>query len=164
MNGGAARPEGAAPAAARRSLLVRSLLYAWAGPVTLVGLGAALAVALSGGRVRVVDGVVEASGGLLSRLFPRMVPRLHLWAVTLGHVVLAEHAGSAERTRRHERVHVRQYEKWGLLFPLLYGASSARALLRGGDPYRDNAFEREAFAGEEERVAAAVAGRGEGAG
>jgi hypothetical protein len=40
---------------------------------------------------------------------------------------------------------VRQYERWGILFPILYVASSAIALLRGGSAYRDNVFEREAF-------------------
>lgn len=125
--------------------LGRALLYAWASPVTLVGLLLALLVRATGGTVRRVSGVVEASGGLLVRLFPRIHPRLHLLAVTLGHVVLAEHEESAERSRSHERVHVAQYERWGLLFPLLYFGSSAWALLRRRDPYRDNAFEREAF-------------------
>lgn len=125
--------------------LLRTLLYAWASPVTLVGLLLALLVRATGGTVRRVAGVVEASGGLLGGLFPRIHPRLHLLAVTLGHVVLAEHEESAERSRAHERVHVAQYERWGLLFPFLYFGSSAWALLTRRDPYRDNAFEREAF-------------------
>jgi hypothetical protein len=49
------------------------------------------------------------------------------------------------RCRNHERVHVRQYERWGPLFPPLYLLSSAAALVRGMDPYRDNRFEQEAF-------------------
>jgi hypothetical protein len=42
-------------------------------------------------------------------------------------------------------VHVRQYERWGVLFFPLYAASSLWQLARGRDPYRDNRFEREAF-------------------
>lgn len=130
------------PLAAR---FLRGALYAWASPVTLVGLLVALLVRATGGTVRRVDGVVEASGGVLARLFPRVLPDLHLFALTLGHVVLAEHQESAERSRSHERVHVAQYERWGLLFPFLYLGASAWALLRRRDPYRDNPFERQAF-------------------
>jgi hypothetical protein len=68
-------------------------------------------------------------------------------AITLGHVILgADHATLAS-VRSHEQVHVRQYERWGVLFFPLYLGSSALAWMRGGDPYRDNAFEQEAFAG-----------------
>jgi hypothetical protein len=41
-------------------------------------------------------------------------------------------------------MHVRQYERWGPFFPLLYLLASFEALIRGGDAYRDNRFEREA--------------------
>jgi len=71
---------------------------------------------------------------------------MSIGAITLGHVVLAQDQATLERSRIHERVHVRQYERWGLLFPLLYLGSSAGALLRGGNAYEDNHFEREAFA------------------
>jgi tetratricopeptide (TPR) repeat protein len=47
--------------------------------------------------------------------------------------------------REHERVHVRQYERWGPLFIPLYLAAAAIAWWKGLDPYRDNPFEREAF-------------------
>ena len=40
---------------------------------------------------------------------------------------------------------VRQYERWGPIFPFLYLLSSAAALVCGLDPYRDNRFEQEAF-------------------
>jgi hypothetical protein len=51
-----------------------------------------------------------------------------------------------DHCRTHELVHVRQYERWGPLFVPAYLASSAIIWLRGGDPYRDNPFEREAYA------------------
>ena len=48
--------------------------------------------------------------------------------------------------RCHEHVHIRQYERWGALFVPAYLAASAWQGLRGGAPYRDNVFEREAYA------------------
>jgi hypothetical protein len=124
----------------------------WAGPTSLFGLLLA-PLALAGGarrrgRVRVVGGVVEASGGLLAPLLSRGNPWFPIQAITLGHVVLGVSAEVLDRCRAHERVHVRQYETWGPLFPLLYLASSAAALRRGGEAYGGNAFEREAFAAE----------------
>ena len=44
----------------------------------------------------------------------------------------------------HEHVHVRQFERWGLLFPILYVLASFRALLTGKRFYWDNVFEIEA--------------------
>jgi hypothetical protein len=134
------------PAASLR----RAARRAWAGPVTLAGLALA-PLALIGrgrGRVWVVRGVVEASGGLLGPLLARGNPWFPIQAITLGHVVLGVSAEVLDRCRVHERVHVRQYERWGPLFPLLYLASSAAALGRGRAGYADNAFEREAFARE----------------
>jgi hypothetical protein len=37
-------------------------------------------------------------------------------AITLGHVVLATTESALKKTRSHERVHVRQYERWGPFF------------------------------------------------
>ena len=92
--------------------------------------------------------MVEASGGLLAPLLARGNPWFPIEAITLGHVVLGVSAAALDRCRIHERVHVRQYERWGPLFPLLYLASSAAALGRGRAAYSGNAFEREAFAAE----------------
>lgn len=102
--------------------------------------------------MRVVDGVIEASGGLLAPLLSRGNPWFPIHAITLGHVVLGVSAEALGRCRVHERVHVRQYETWGPLFPLLYLASSAAALGRGRGAYAGNAFEREAFAAERGRA------------
>jgi hypothetical protein len=41
--------------------------------------------------------------------------------------------------------HVRQYERWGPLFVPAYLLCSAFIHCRGGDGYRDNPFEREAY-------------------
>jgi hypothetical protein len=130
--------------------LGRAARRVWAAPVSLAGLVLAPLALVAGrrGRVRIVRGVVEASGGLLTPLLSRGNPWFPIQAITLGHVVLGVSAEALERCRVHERVHVRQYERWGLLFPLLYLASSAAAVRRGRGAYDGNAFEREAFAAE----------------
>ncbi len=65
--------------------------------------------------------------------------------MTLGHVVLGLNPSTLEATRAHERVHVRQCERWGPFFLPAYGLASLLAAVRGGDAYRDNRFEREAY-------------------
>ena len=102
-------------------------------------------VIISGGKVSVASGVIEAEGGILRFLLSRIRPHLKLDAMTIGHVIIGRNRESLTRCRSHEHVHVRQYERWGPLFPLLYLLASAAALLRGMDPYRDNRFEQEAF-------------------
>lgn len=117
----------------------------WALPLTLIGLVVAVAGILTGGRVAVVSGAIEAHGGVIRRGLRRVpVGSGGAGALTLGHVVLGADEAALTRSRRHERVHVKQYEKWGLAFPFAYAASSLGALLRGGHPYRGNRFEKEA--------------------
>jgi hypothetical protein len=126
--------------------IIRFARYAWAAPATAVGLAAALFAFLLGAHARVVDGVVEVGGGRLAAWVARLPKALRFEAITLGHVVLgATHTALCE-LRAHERVHVRQYERWGLLFFPLYLGSSLVQCLRGRDPYLHNRFEREAFA------------------
>jgi hypothetical protein len=123
----------------------RVFAYLWAAPVSAAALPAIPLALLTGGSARILDGVLEVEGGALSALLSRGLPGFPISAITLGHVVLAADAGAHYRCRTHERVHVRQYERWGAAFPLLYLASSLSALLRGGSVYRDNAFEKAAF-------------------
>lgn len=66
-------------------------------------------------------------------------------AITFGHVVLARDAAALDSSRTHERVHVRQYERWGPLFIPAYLLISLFLLLSGRDSYRENFFEKEAF-------------------
>jgi hypothetical protein len=123
-------------------IVVKSaVVRGWAAPVTLVGLIVAALVAVLGGRVDRVDGVIEAGGGALGRWMRRFT---RIDAITLGHVVIGTSAAALECWRAHEHAHVRQYERWGALMPLLYAASSLREWRRGRDPYRHNVFEREA--------------------
>ena len=66
--------------------------------------------------------------------------------MTMGHVVFGQTDAALDITRRHEHVHVRQYERWGPLFVPAYLAASALLYLRGRDGYRENPFEIEAYA------------------
>ena len=93
-----------------------------------------------------VEGAIEAHGGWVAGLLRRGLPMLgSAAAMTLGHVILGRDAACLQQSRRHEHVHVRQYERWGPLMLPLYFLSSALAYCRGQDPYLDNAFEREAY-------------------
>lgn len=127
---------------------IRFAQYAWSLPNSALGvLLVALALA-SGGRAARVCGVLEAHGGLVAFMLRRLVPlRGGASAMTLGHVVVARDIDCLERTRAHERAHVRQYERWGPLFLPAYLGASLMALVRGQHYYRDNHFEKEAVAG-----------------
>ena len=120
--------------------------YAWAALPSLIGLALACPALACGATARRAGGTVEVAGRPIARTVARMPPRLRFGAITFGHVVLGVDHAVLASVRPHEQVHVRQYERWGPLFLPLYLASSAVELARGRDPYRDNRFEREAFA------------------
>ena len=124
--------------------LVSFLRYCWVLPVSCIGLLLIPFVIVSGGAVKVAAGVIEAEGGILRFLLSHR-RFFMIDALTIGHVIFGKNRESLKRCRDHEHVHVRQYERWGPLFPFLYLLSSAAALVRGMDPYRDNRFEQEAF-------------------
>lgn len=116
---------------------MRCIGYLWALPVTLVG----LLLAMSGGSVRVRGGIVESWGGPAAWLL-----RGGRWhrggaAMALGHVILARDADCLARSRSHELVHVRQYERWGPLLPPAYWLIGAWLRLRRRDPYLDHPLE-----------------------
>ena len=93
-----------------------------------------------------MDGVIEVHGPWLRWALRHLVPlRGGAAAITFGHVVLARDQASLDWTRAHERVHVRQYERWGALFVPAYLAAGLWVALRGGHAYFDNPFEREAY-------------------
>jgi len=125
------------------------LRYLWALPNTLIGLALALTGLAGGGRARVFRGVLEVHGPGIRRLLERIAPAgLSIQALTLGHVVLGRDDRALDRTRDHEEVHVRQYERWGPAFLPAYLVSSLLAVWRGGDSYLHNRFERAALARE----------------
>ena len=123
-------------------LLVR---YLWASPNTLIGLLFVPAAMLARGRVRVVDGVLEAHGPLIAAILRHCVPIAGgASAVTFGHVVIARDSWSLDTTRAHERVHVRQCEVWGPAFIPAYLMAGLWALMNGTGAYSGNYFERQA--------------------
>lgn len=124
----------------------RLLIYLWTLPTTLPGLLAVALTLLTGGRAKVHSGVLEAHGGFAA-FFLRYLTLLPggASAMTLGHVVIARTDELHELTRAHERVHVRQCERWGPLFLPAYLLCSLWIAIKRGDAYRDNPFEREAF-------------------
>jgi hypothetical protein len=129
--------------------MLRLLRYLWASPVTLLGVLIALVSRGSGGSLQRVEGVLEVAGGwpawVLRRGFPFSGA---VAALTLGHVVVGVSLNALTATRAHERAHVRQFERWGVLLLVLYPLAGLLAWVRGGNPYRDNPFEREARAEE----------------
>ncbi len=127
---------------------MKRLAYLWAAPASLVGLLLAATLIAGRGRMRWHGGVLEVAGGvpgwLLSRHLPGSGP---VAAITFGHVVLARSSAALDDTRRHERVHVAQYERWGVLFLVAYPLASLWAWVQHRHPYLDNVFEVEARAG-----------------
>jgi len=127
----------------------RLLRYAWAAPCTLVGLCAALLTLPFHPRFRVVEGIIEVTLGL--------VRKQRFSAITLGHVVLAVTDAELDRLRTHEHEHVRQYERWGIVFFVAYPLSSLWQAVNGRRPYEDNWFEvraREAARNEQQQKVA----------
>lgn len=106
----------------------------WASPGSLVGL---LLVPFFRGR-RTVRGILVCEGAD----WPRRIG-FRYRAMTLGHVVLCVD-NLDEGTLEHELVHVGQWERWGIAFPLAYLASTLSALIRGEHFYRGNSFEAQA--------------------
>ena len=124
---------------------VPAVRYLWALPNTLLGLLFLTAAVGRGGRIRIVDGVVEAHGPLLATALRRCVPIPGgAAAITFGHIVLGCDSFSLAITRAHERVHVRQCETWGPLFIPAYLAAALWAWVTGAGAYEGNYFEREA--------------------
>lgn len=126
--------------------MLQIVRYVWALPATLLGLFFVPLAWLSGGRVALVDGVIEIHGGLVRWFLRRRLPGVGCAsAMTLGHVIIGRDLECLSRSRRHEHVHVRQYERWGPLMLPIYLIASGVLYFRGLDPYLDNPFEQEAF-------------------
>ncbi len=124
----------------------RTLGYLWAGPNTALGLCVVPLTLLTGGRVQQRRGALEVYGGAATFLLRYgTLLKAGASAMTIGHVILGRDVECLDRCRDHEHVHVRQYERWGPFFLPAYLAASVIAGLRGGDMYRDNAFEVEAY-------------------
>ncbi len=124
--------------------------YLWAGPWTLLGLSLGLLGVATGGSYQRIGGAIEFHGGILPNLLRRAPIPNGASAITIGHTVLGRSSTELSQCRDHEQIHIRQYERWGPFFVPAYLSCSAYVWLRGGDPYRDNPFEREAYGEERE--------------
>jgi len=128
-------------------MLFRFLRTLWTLPTTSVGLCVGILCTPLGARWQLIDGVLECHSGPVAWLLKNAtVLEGGAQAITFGEVVLARNVTALDLTRTHERVHVRQARQWGPFFIPAYLAASAIAWSRGKDPYRQNCFEREAFA------------------
>ena len=124
----------------------RMLRYLWAAPYTVLGLALGALAIPFGATARRHHGAIEIYGGRVGQALARLPEPLRFSAMTLGHVILAVDRSALAQLRLHEHVHVRQYERWGPLFLPAYLLSSLVQLLRGRNPYRENHFERQAYA------------------
>lgn len=124
---------------------LKVLAMIWASPYSALGIVIGLIGVAAGGSVKRVDGVLEFQGRFIAWALD-LLPLPEAQAMTLGHTVIARHQQALDATRDHERVHVRQFERWGPLMGPAYLGWSATLWIRGKDAYRDNPFEQEAFA------------------
>jgi hypothetical protein len=121
------------------------LLYLWVAPVSLCGLPLALLAKWTGGGFALHTGVLEIWGGKVGVWLDNGIPFFSsVNAFTLGHVVIGVSPTHLNNSRVHERVHVRQFERWGIVFPLVYALAGWQAKHQGGHPYWDNPYEIEA--------------------
>lgn len=118
--------------------------WLWAAPYSLVGGLIGCVALVTGGGAQWRGRVLEFHGGAIPWWLDRL-PLPHVLAMTLGHTVIGRTSAALDDTRAHERVHVRQFERWGPLMGPAYLGCSAILWICGWDAYRDNPFEREAF-------------------
>lgn len=116
----------------------------WAAPCSAIGLVLAAVPLALGGSASYGDGVLEVTYRDRNAGCGRLARRLPFRGIVFGHVILAVTREELHCIRAHERVHVDQYERWGPLFFLAYGASGLWQLLHGRKAYWDNAFEVQA--------------------
>ena len=126
--------------------------FLWALPVTLLAVLFSLLLRpkqLVGGVrwARVCYGDTTALavwGGALDGLLKRM-PLGSVDGITFGHVVWFRESWKIRAIGAHEFEHVRQYMRWGALFPLAYSLECFWQWLRGRHYYWDNRFEVAAY-------------------
>ena len=104
---------------------------------------ALLTARFCGATIRQRGGVYMAYGGKLSALLQRH-PLGAMQAAVVGRVILAGDEACLRQHLRHEWVHVRQFMRWGALFPALYFLELLRQVSCGKDAYLCNRFECEA--------------------
>jgi hypothetical protein len=124
---------------------LKFLLILWASPYSLIGIVIGALGLLSGGHGRLRDGALEFYGGLTAWLVRHLPTGEFTLGMTLGHVIIGQTGAGLEVCSYHERVHVRQFERWGPLMGPAYFLASAWQWMHGRDAYRDNPFEKQAY-------------------
>jgi hypothetical protein len=135
--------------------LAQSIKLLWVLPVSVCALPI-LPLAVWRARWQVRTGVLEISSPALAWFlrgpwFRAMSGGEGFAAATIGHVIVARDGIAMDRCRLHEHAHVRQCERWGVFFPLVYmtaGLYAAFRARRWSAYYWNNRFEREARAAE----------------
>lgn len=129
----------------------------WAAPCSAVGLVLAVVPLALGGRAKWSSGALEVTYRENQAACGKVASGLPFRGIVFGHVILAV---TSEELRHHigphERVHVEQYERWGPLFFVAYGASSLWQLFKGRSPYWYNHFEVQARQRSGERASRAA--------
>lgn len=116
--------------------------YLWVAPISLLFLPLILVARWTGGDYALHSGVLEIWGGKLGSRLNKGLPLFgSAAAITLGHIVVGISPYYLNCTRVHEREHVRQFERWGLLFPLIYFSAGFWMLIKGRRFYWDNPYE-----------------------
>ncbi|QEG22460.1 hypothetical protein MFFC18_23400 [Mariniblastus fucicola] len=123
-------------------MFVKLIQIIWTSPNTLIGLVVGSAGLLTGGKAQIREGCIEFYGGVVEK----WLEGLNVFGMTLGHTILGQTKTGLRIVRKHEQVHVRQYERWGPLFLPAYLGWSAWLWMIGKDYYRLNPFEVEAYA------------------
>jgi hypothetical protein len=116
----------------------------WASPCSVVGLALAAFPLAAGGKAKWSQGALEVTYRQSNAHCGRFARALPFRGIVFGHVILAVTREELAVIGVHERVHVEQYERWGPLFFLAYGASSLWQLVGGRNPYWHNHFEVQA--------------------
>lgn len=117
----------------------------WASPNTLLGLIIGGVGMCFGGRARIRGRAIEFYDGGTKWFIQRLPHGQFTLALTLGHTILGQTDASLDISRKHENVHILQYERWGPFLLPVYFLSSVYVWLVGRRFYRDNPFEREAY-------------------
>ncbi len=123
----------------------KTLLILWASPYSLAGLAIGFVGIVTGGKGRYRNGAIEFYGGGTKWFVRRLPPGERTAGFTLGHTILGQNATDLDRVAAHERIHVRQFERWGFFMGPAYILASLWAWARGRDAYLDNTFEVEAY-------------------
>ena len=102
-------------------LLRNIAVVLWASPYTSLGLLIGCIGLLFGSQVRKVGRAIEFYDGGVKWFIHQLPNGEFTFAMTLGHVILGQTDASLEIARKHESVHISQYEKWGpFMLPAYY--------------------------------------------